>query len=182
MFLRTAILCLVATSVLAADYGLDCSFPIHSKDSSCGNLLGDRKTFYEDYIKGCRKFYGKKGSRCDVTEQERLVMSKRQPQSMVSYPTRRLWESSRSTPKRLLTNHSSSLTLVDRLTTPILASKRSRRQRLSSSSSANIGNATKIRDPKRPGQWETHTSTTGHLRLTWSVWKTKTFAVLEACA
>ena len=87
MFLRITSLFLVAaaSTVLAADYGLDCSFPIHSTDLSCGDLLGDRKAFYEDYVEGCRQHYGKKGSRCDITEQERLKMSQRQPRSMVSY-------------------------------------------------------------------------------------------------
>jgi hypothetical protein len=88
MFLRLSIFCLAASWLqvaMAADYGLDCSFPIHNLESSCGDLLGDRKTFYEDYVQGCREFYGKKGSRCDVTEAERLKMSKRQPKSMVNY-------------------------------------------------------------------------------------------------
>lgn len=76
----------VAHTVQATDYGLDCSFPIHSKENSCGDLLGDRQSFYEDYIEGCRQHYGpKKGSRCDQSEADRLVMSKRQPQSMVNY-------------------------------------------------------------------------------------------------
>lgn len=66
-----------------ADYGVDCSFPIHSKDLSCGNLLGDRKKVYDDFMEGCRKFYGKKGYLCDITENDRIEMSKRQPMSMV---------------------------------------------------------------------------------------------------
>ena len=90
MFLRTAttlavLSALTAQSVQAADYGLDCSFPIHSKDLSCGDLLGDRKAFYENYIEGCRQHYGKKGSRCDTTEKDRIIMSQRQPRSMVSF-------------------------------------------------------------------------------------------------
>ena len=85
MFLKnSALLLLTATAVLAADYGLDCSFPIHNRELSCGDLLGDRDAFYEDYVQGCRDYYGKKGHRCDITEQERLKMSVRQPQSMVS--------------------------------------------------------------------------------------------------
>lgn len=85
MFLRLALLSLVATSALGADYGPDCSFPIHHKELSCGDLLGDRTAFYENYIEGCRKFYGKKGARCDFTEEERIRMSRRQPKSMVNY-------------------------------------------------------------------------------------------------
>jgi prolyl 4-hydroxylase len=34
---------------------------------------------------GCRKQYGTKGNRCDSVEEERLLMSVRQPQSMVNY-------------------------------------------------------------------------------------------------
>jgi hypothetical protein len=89
MFIRIApqalllILAAFATTAHGADYGLDCSFPIHSLDLSCGDLLGDRKQFYEDFMTGCRKYYGKKGNRCDQTEEGRLEMSKRQPQSMV---------------------------------------------------------------------------------------------------
>lgn len=68
-----------------ADYGVDCSFPIHSKDLNCGDLLGDRKKLYEDFMQGCRDHYGKKGNRCDTTEDDRIEMSIRQPQSMVNY-------------------------------------------------------------------------------------------------
>jgi prolyl 4-hydroxylase len=71
-----------------ANYGVDCSFPIHSKEFRCGNLLGDRKKIYDDFMEGCRKFYGNKGKRCDSTEQDRLEMSLRQPQSMVVRDTR----------------------------------------------------------------------------------------------
>jgi hypothetical protein len=67
-----------------ADYGLDCSFPIHNKESSCGDLLGDRKAVYEEYMQGCREKWGSKGAkRCDGSEEDRIAMSKRQPQSMV---------------------------------------------------------------------------------------------------
>jgi prolyl 4-hydroxylase len=68
-----------------ADYGADCSYPIHSKEWRCGDLLGDRKKVYDEYMDGCRKRYGDKGGRCDFTEDERLEMSVRQPQSMVNF-------------------------------------------------------------------------------------------------
>lgn len=71
-------------AVLSADYGLDCSFPIHNEELSCGDLLGDRKTVYDDFMQGCRDFYGKQGDRCDITEKERIEMSIRQPQSVSS--------------------------------------------------------------------------------------------------
>lgn len=84
--LATVALAAHQSHVQAADYGLDCSFPIHSMELTCGDLLGDRKAFYEDYIEGCRQHYGKKGNRCDITERDRLIMSERQPQSMVRCP------------------------------------------------------------------------------------------------
>ena len=65
-------------------YGLDCSWPIHNLESSCGNLLGDRKTVHEEYIRGCGEKYGAKGvARCAQGDKDRLEMSRRQPQSMV---------------------------------------------------------------------------------------------------
>jgi prolyl 4-hydroxylase len=75
------------STVLAqeANYGVDCSFPVHSKDFRCGDLLGDRKKIYEDFMEGCRKHYGRKAGRCDQTEDDRIAMSVRQPQSMVNY-------------------------------------------------------------------------------------------------
>ena len=73
-----------SASAQGADYGLDCSFPIHGKESSCGDLLGDRKTVYEEYMRGCREKWGDKGAqRCDGNEEDRIRMSNRQPQSMV---------------------------------------------------------------------------------------------------
>lgn len=67
----------------AANYGADCSFPIHHSEFRCGDLLSEQKQIYEDYMEGCRTHYGKKGARCDHIEKERLQMSYRQPQSMV---------------------------------------------------------------------------------------------------
>lgn len=70
----------------SVEYGVDCSFPIHSTDFKCGDLLGGRKTFYENFMQGCRDYYGpKKANRCDSTEADRLEMSLRQPMSMVNY-------------------------------------------------------------------------------------------------
>jgi prolyl 4-hydroxylase len=80
-----ASLVLAGLSVQAQDatYGVDCSFPIHSKEFQCGNLLGDRKKVYDEFMEGCRDFYGSKGKRCDSVEKDRIAMSVRQPQSMV---------------------------------------------------------------------------------------------------
>lgn len=68
----------------SCDYGVDCSFPIHYLEQRC-DCLGDRKQFYEDYMQGCRDYYGKKAKACDSTEKDRLEMSLGQPQSMVNY-------------------------------------------------------------------------------------------------
>ena len=69
----------------SVEYGVDCTWPVHSKELRCGDLLGDRMTPYENFMEGCRKFYGKKGDRCDSVEQDRIEMSVRQPQSMVNF-------------------------------------------------------------------------------------------------
>jgi prolyl 4-hydroxylase len=67
-------------------FGLDCSWPIHSHDFKCGNLLGDRQAVYDHYMDGCRKKWGAQGAkRCDANEDDRLEMTRRQPQSMVNY-------------------------------------------------------------------------------------------------
>ena len=68
-----------------ADYGVDCSFPIHSTTWRCGDLLGNREKIYEDFMQGCRTYNGKQANRCDSTEEQRIEMSLRQPQSMVNY-------------------------------------------------------------------------------------------------
>ncbi len=47
--------------------------------------LGDRQTFYKDYIQGCLDKNGRKGTRCTQTEIDRIEMTLRQPQSMQNY-------------------------------------------------------------------------------------------------
>lgn len=74
---------ILQTDAQDASYGVDCSFPIFSKDLKCGDLLGDRKAVYEEFMSGCRKYYGTKGNRCDTTEEDRIAMDVYQPQSMV---------------------------------------------------------------------------------------------------
>jgi hypothetical protein len=75
---------------VATDYGVDCSFPIHrSTDWKC-NHLGDRKTFYENYMQGCRGYVGPEKSKlCDVNEQDRLQINLLQPTAMVVSATER---------------------------------------------------------------------------------------------
>ncbi len=88
------------------DYGVDVSWPIHHAKVSANYAwlphnvdpvnnptpsqyedmpiqpLGDRQKFYNDFLEGCRNFYGRRGSMCDTTEYDRIAMSIRQPQSM----------------------------------------------------------------------------------------------------
>lgn len=74
----------VARTTEAAEYGVDVSFPVHYPlTENATNPLGDRKAFYQNFMDGCRKHYGDKANRCDEYERDRLVMSRRQPQSMV---------------------------------------------------------------------------------------------------
>ena len=66
-------------------YGIDCSFPMQHLELQCGNLLGDRRTFYEKHIEGCVNTYSRDA--CEGFEVERLNMMKRQPQSMLVRPS-----------------------------------------------------------------------------------------------
>ena len=98
-------------SVLAKeeDYGVDVSFPIHKWEISTNypwlphnvdpaknptptkyqemplQRLGDRQAAYDEFLQGCKDHYGKKGRACTQTEQDRIAMSLRQPQSMQNY-------------------------------------------------------------------------------------------------
>lgn len=90
------------------EYGVDVSFPIHHNFVSSNypwlphnvdpslptpkeyqNMplqpLGDRQTFYKDFLNGCVQHYGKRGQACVETEHDRIEMSLRQPQSMQNY-------------------------------------------------------------------------------------------------
>ena len=72
----------------AADYGVDCSFPIHSEGFTCdSSVLGDEPAKrYKEFMRGCQAKWGVKGAaRCISGEKDRIEMSKRQPQSMVNY-------------------------------------------------------------------------------------------------
>lgn len=70
-------------------YGVDVSFPIHYgnilAEDDPDQPLGDRQALYDEFMKGCHDFYGKRASSCDVTEEDRWDMSLRQPQSVQNY-------------------------------------------------------------------------------------------------
>ena len=89
-------------------YGVDVSFPIHHatissnyawlphnldpslpvpkqyKDMPVSPLPGVAER-YENFMKGCMEKFGKRGKACLQTEQDRVEMSLRQPQSMQNY-------------------------------------------------------------------------------------------------
>ena len=64
-------------------FGVDRSFPMHYH--AWNPLTEERKVIYENFMQGCRDFYGARGDRCDQTESDRIEMTLRQPQSMVNY-------------------------------------------------------------------------------------------------
>jgi len=92
-------------------YGADISFPHHHRKLSTNyawlphNMdpkhhptpakykdmpiqpLGDRQTFYENFLESCEKFYNEKKGQglCASTEENRLQMSLKQPPSMQNY-------------------------------------------------------------------------------------------------
>lgn len=90
------------------EYGVDVSFPMqyngvstnypwlehnvdHSKpvpkeyEGMVPQPLGDKQTFYDEYLQGCVDSFGKKGKRCIQNELDRIAMTLRQPQSMQNY-------------------------------------------------------------------------------------------------
>jgi len=91
------------------NYGVDVSFPIHHAEVSinypdllhnvnAGNIsvpseyvnmpvqpLGDKRSFYQDFLQACRDHHGTRGHMCDQTEKARIQMSLDQPQSMRNY-------------------------------------------------------------------------------------------------
>ena len=64
----------------AVQYGVDCSFPIHHNEfpsKACNHTFAeDRVKFYEEYMQGCRDYYGSKGKACDQTEQDRSKLKR----------------------------------------------------------------------------------------------------------
>jgi hypothetical protein len=77
-----------------ATYGVDVSWPIHGPITERNEYRqpkdrfakGSRREAYVNHLQGCRNYYGqisREAARaCDAYEYDRLVMNKRQPQSM----------------------------------------------------------------------------------------------------
>jgi prolyl 4-hydroxylase len=65
----------------------DASFAIYSRNLS--SVLGDKQTFYNDFMEGCRKAVMESGSDpdvvCDKDDGHRMRMNVYQPQSVVNY-------------------------------------------------------------------------------------------------
>lgn len=91
-------------------YGVDVSFPMHSKSRKVSNnypwlphnqdpsiptppeyegmpvqCMGNKQAYYDRMIQGCMETYSEKASRCLETETDRIHMSLRQPKGMVNY-------------------------------------------------------------------------------------------------
>jgi prolyl 4-hydroxylase len=47
--------------------------------------LGNRQLVYDKFLQSCKDHFGRKGSRCQETEDDRVSMTLRQPQSMQNY-------------------------------------------------------------------------------------------------
>ena len=63
-------------------YGVDVSFPVHYLNFRDQQPLGDREKIYNDFMAGCRERYSSNPRACDITEEDRVEMSVRQPKSM----------------------------------------------------------------------------------------------------
>lgn len=66
-------------------YGADVSFPVHYRRFAQDEPLGDRKALYDEFMAGCREHYSSNPQACDITEEDRVSMSLRQPASMQNY-------------------------------------------------------------------------------------------------
>ena len=137
-------------------YGVDVSFPVHYRTFAEDKPLGDRQTLYDDFMAGCREHYSSNSRACDITEEDRVEMSVRQPQSMqVSL-------------SRLHTLHSYDTHLskycllyfvppIMLRTIRTLDSKKSRHLNISLNYSQTIGWSTRMIDNKRTGLREIRT-------------------------
>ena len=110
--LATLVPSLVAGADDPVEYGVDVSFPMQYSEVSTNypwlphnvdpskpvpakykdmvlQPLGDKQSFYKDFLQECEEAFGKKGKRCVQTELDRIAMTLRQPQSMQNYVSSR---------------------------------------------------------------------------------------------
>lgn len=106
--LATLVPSLAAGADDPTEYGVDVSFPMQYSEVSTNypwlphnvdpskpvpakykdmvlQPLGDKQSFYKDFLQECEEAFGKKGKRCVQTELDRIAMTLRQPQSMQNY-------------------------------------------------------------------------------------------------
>lgn len=69
-----------------SSYGVDVSYPVHSypavQGALDGNPLGDKQTYYDHLLEGCREKYG---GACDESEDDRVGMNLLQPRNVVNF-------------------------------------------------------------------------------------------------
>ena len=91
--LLLALCCLLLEAYLVfvgaqGQYGADCSFPVQHRELHCppGVDLGDRNMVYENFLSGCREYFGDRADiECEYAERMRLDMSLRQPRSIMNF-------------------------------------------------------------------------------------------------
>lgn len=73
-------------SSTSVEYGVDCSWAQHSTDFKCGNLLGNREQLYQDYMAGCRAYYGEEAFHaCDEAEESRIFDNRERVQHVYNF-------------------------------------------------------------------------------------------------
>ena len=144
-------------------YGVDVSFPVHHLTFAQDEPIGNRRKLYEEFLNGCRAYYPDAPESCDLTEEDRVKMSIRQPASM---QVRWMVLEGIALHARLsisdIHRYVSSTRII--LT---LGSKKSKRQKPSLNYSPTIGTRTMKNDPRKSGPAETRTSTIGRRQHTW---------------
>ena len=76
----------VSTNYPWLEHNVDHSKPVPKEyEDMVIQPLGDRQSFYKEFLQGCKDHFGKKGARCVQNELDRVAMTLRQPQSMKNY-------------------------------------------------------------------------------------------------
>lgn len=150
-------------------YGVDVSFPVHYLTFANDQPLGNRRKLYEDFLDGCREYYPDAPDSCNLTEEDRVAMSVRQPASMQVRKEMERWMA------LYCMNCGAYLTTPDPSNssriTPIRGSKKSKHQKPYLIYLPTIGHRTMMNEPRNSGPAETHTSIIGQHPHTWSTSK-----------
>ena len=59
------------------DFGVDVSYPIHTHHTIADNPLGDKQTFYDQLLAGCKDSCSDCGPECQQYEDDRISMNMR---------------------------------------------------------------------------------------------------------